>query len=429
MNDMEIQISNNLEVHWKNLISNSTSVMIFSPYVTALLIKVIDGNYENIKAVYTKFSLLDFVRTASDLHILNELLSNGVNVYYLNNLHSKIVLSDDLVTIGSQNLTTGSTRNYELNVVSDDLSTIEKVKANTLKQQRVAKPVTLSMIQNFLDVIESLREAEGDFLDKILHIESELMDLSDDFPEHDLEEKEYDITPLFEVIKKTPKSKTDIECVIRTVLNYNNDSTDILKPINNDDLLNWVVDGEKVRLERLNRYLLVDSNNGRMGWARIGKTRINLISDDLAPSEKILIGDKLFKVEFKMFSSTQKLRNHENIKITLIGDDIKINLNGYFNIDKLSNIRVKSTAPKSIIDEIELSLKGKNKKKSLSQQLTPLITNSFKFQYNGRGVNIKKYFSHMPDRFNLKIGLCSETPIFLLNISFVAQARPYRFYR
>lgn len=96
------------------IIAENTKVTILSPYLTGLTLRVIGTNKNNIDAIYTKFDIRDLCFGASDISVLHKPHKMGVNLYYNNKLHAKPVITKVIATIGSQNITSGSIKNFDI---------------------------------------------------------------------------------------------------------------------------------------------------------------------------------------------------------------------------------------------------------------------------------------------------------------------------
>lgn len=115
--------------HWSTLINtlnnSKKTIRIISPFIgfkTAQLLKqcVKDNKIKCI--LITRFYREDFLNNASSLEGLKELVSAGVEVYALQDLHTKLYLFDESVSIvGSANFTMGGFKlNHELSMIISD---------------------------------------------------------------------------------------------------------------------------------------------------------------------------------------------------------------------------------------------------------------------------------------------------------------------
>ena len=116
-------IFKNMAKEWECATSApSESIIVFSPYVTTPIAeKVLQYNPESKSDFYTQFHAEIFINKASSLSALRKIIDNGYKIYFLSNLHAKIVLIDnDFATIGSQNITYNGTFNKEANTIFTD---------------------------------------------------------------------------------------------------------------------------------------------------------------------------------------------------------------------------------------------------------------------------------------------------------------------
>ncbi|EAZ83605.1 phospholipase D family protein [Lysinibacillus fusiformis] len=113
-------LTNNLESElFKVLKMAKEKLIIISPFmnlsITGELVEIVNNNSIHC-TVITRFERKAFIENAHSLDALRKLLSNGVEVLALQNLHSKIYLLDDQQCFaGSANFTTkGLTINHEI---------------------------------------------------------------------------------------------------------------------------------------------------------------------------------------------------------------------------------------------------------------------------------------------------------------------------
>jgi hypothetical protein len=104
---------------WVSVIGPAKKVVAFSPFITNCA--AIDALSKKGAAckLYTVVTPEQFTSGGSKVRCLRKLFDAKVEIYHLDKLHAKLVLVDDkqFVTIGSQKMTSGGTRNREATVV------------------------------------------------------------------------------------------------------------------------------------------------------------------------------------------------------------------------------------------------------------------------------------------------------------------------
>ena len=120
--------------HWTTLVNTIDNtqkyIKIISPFIgfkTAQLIKKYISDSKIECTIITRFYREDFLNNASSLEGLKELVKCGANIYSLQDLHTKLYLFDESVSIvGSANFTMGGFKlNHELSLIiidEDDIS-------------------------------------------------------------------------------------------------------------------------------------------------------------------------------------------------------------------------------------------------------------------------------------------------------------------
>lgn len=106
---------------------NTDNVFLISPFVTNNIVNHLLNNKKKSKIhLITRFNLNDFRSQVSSLSALKKLVSKGVEIKGIKNLHSKVYIFDTKsVIIGSANFTSGGFfNNYEFGIKTTDQNTI-----------------------------------------------------------------------------------------------------------------------------------------------------------------------------------------------------------------------------------------------------------------------------------------------------------------
>lgn len=146
-------------------------IIIISPFISLTtvekLVKTIKKHH--IKCVVvTRFERKSFIENASSLDALKVLIENGVQVFSLKELHSKVYLIDDTrCFVGSANFTNkGLNINHEILLCFEEKNDVEKVKSYTNNLMTRIKEsgdwlLTPERIQAEKEIVESYKENQG----------------------------------------------------------------------------------------------------------------------------------------------------------------------------------------------------------------------------------------------------------------------------
>jgi hypothetical protein len=408
-NEQPIALVTNLVSKWKDIIETNEDVLIFSPYITDILLDVLVENAHNIKAIYTKFSLKDFIAGASNLDVIETLLNNNISVYYSNNLHAKIFITKENMTIGSQNCTFGSEHNFELSIVSQDEQIIEQTYLNTTKCRSSSKKINQLMIDIMRSFMGRAEPEYESWLDKVNKLEDKLFDLFSIDTECIPSSIEENINNL---------TRTDsIKCRFGdTSGEYGHIKTSIIPVDPEQSLLEWTLDDETFSLTRLHRYLLIDQISGHLGWARIGKTRITFINNTLRLSKRIFLADVEYSVTVEARKYYYIKKNNQNITILLTSKNNNFNLKvgGFLNLDEIVNVSIIQVLPKYISELMNKLLKLH------MNDILRLVLNEIgaPFVYsksNASGTCPNIYFDNVPQHHLLNVAISNGEPFLFID--------------
>lgn len=134
---------------WKEEIASGRPCKLFSPFVTgAVAEEVLLAATARRIELYTVFSAANFACESSSLDRIERLVRSGVAVLHMPRLHAKMLLvPGELVTIGSQNLTTGGTTNREASALLTDEASVATAERVTAEWAARGVPVTLPWIE------------------------------------------------------------------------------------------------------------------------------------------------------------------------------------------------------------------------------------------------------------------------------------------
>jgi hypothetical protein len=407
--EQPVALITNLVTKWKDIIETNEDVLIFSPYITGILLDVLIENAHNIKAIYTKFSLKDFIAGASDLNVIETLINNNISVYYSNDLHAKIFITKENITIGSQNCTFGSEHNFELSIVSQDEQTIEQTYFNTSKCRSSSKKINQPMIDIMRSFMDRAEPEYQSWLEIVNKLEDKMLD-----------QFTIDTGCIPSSIEKNINNltRTDtIKCRFGdTSGEYGYIKTSIIPIAPEQSLLEWALDGDMYSLTRLHRYLLIDQISGRLGWARIGKTRITFINNRVRLSKRVSIADIEYSVTVEARKDYYIKKNNQNISILLTSknNNYNLKLGGFLNLIEIVNVSIIQVLPKYISEPMNKLLKlhmNDILRLVLNEIAAPFVYS----KSNASGTCPNIYFDNVPQYHLLNVAISNDEPFLFID--------------
>lgn len=165
---MKDLLKNNLEQElFKCVKMCEENTIIISPFISFNIaekfVQIIKDKNIDCKII-TRFERKAFIEKASSLEALKLLIENGVQIFALKDLHSKVYLIDlKRCFVGSANFTNkGLNKNHELLLFFDEDSEVEKFNsyANELIKQLDDWAITIERIQREQKIIEGYKETQ-----------------------------------------------------------------------------------------------------------------------------------------------------------------------------------------------------------------------------------------------------------------------------
>lgn len=389
---------------WELATSTSLKkVIAFSPYITSPIAeKALQCDSMSSCDLYTQFNAEIFINRSSSLSALRKLLISGYEIYYLQNLHAKIVLvDDDFVSIGSQNITRNGTINKESNVILTDINSIGEIKFEIENWISERKKITSEMIDEMEELIEPHLKAYELMLEEIAGPEKKL------FLHQEERDKVSERLALKEKIDRLLKSTKTISTRINEIEKYS-ETTDAyyttysLMPINkSENLTKWEIGGKVYSLKKSFRYICLNLMTGNFGWARVFKTRITFFENSVNWEDSISLNGSKCDIAF-----TALQNNDKNIEVKVTPQHFSsssIVLQGKFDWNCLRDIQVlqqKSNLPElvpSVFDWIENNLND------FADTISVKLLKPFKYKHNLTGNNAHKFFENWSGVINLKL--------------------------
>lgn len=296
----------NIARAWRLAAANAPPGMliVLSPYITSNTAEsVLSAGI--MCAVHTVFEVELFASGASSLKTLRALAANGHALFHIPLLHAKVVLDpNSFVSVGSQNLTQAGTKKKEISVGFSDEETSKSVAALILPWLDERVPITAEMIDEMEACVGPVEALFSVAQAKAHQIQAE-------FDARQAERAAEEIANLNAEMERTArlaKLQADLSVKPQSLEIASGRVTKIegcdmdfpttrhsLMSVGGRDLTSWTIEGHTTTLQPFRRYLCVLSDVGRIGWARVAKTRITFVHDVLdCIHDPININDVLY---------------------------------------------------------------------------------------------------------------------------------------
>lgn len=282
---------------WKKRIrAAEVSTRVFTPYLDHLLVRLLGNSQlsELELSVVTDLSptsgALDY---RNQLLGIRALLKRGIEVRSLARLHAKVLVCDEgFVTVGSQNFTSYARKSRETTVAPDEDLSSSAFNETLREWFESATPIELEFVEELLLQLDA----------RIQEVRRTQRDLVDDFEAlvHKRETQREALRRQRQAAAKLPRlsetlgsafrqsrkrlAGTDIWAHLQRVGEF--DPYDSLLADKDSDLTRWVGRGPDdsrtvTELNRLQFYPIILNPSGRMGFARVGRSRITYVRESV----------------------------------------------------------------------------------------------------------------------------------------------------
>lgn len=270
-------------------------IKIFSPYITGSQTFHLTVGRAHAE-VYTLFDAELFVLRASDLKQLHRLLEAGIDLYHLPDLHAKMVwIPGVYLSVGSQNLTSKGMRNKEATAAVSHEPWLDRVELELDQWIEHRQPITLEMI-------EDMERAVAPLLGEFQKLKAKLGAVDEVVAAAEASRERARQEALKRQRQQTPKGRRARFAPSFRRLHASTEITSVVKEFQSGRMslvappgysfLRWAVHGSRVDLRRLNRYLCVVPELGRLGWARLSNTRITYVESSVRKGSATFLGKK-----------------------------------------------------------------------------------------------------------------------------------------
>ena len=173
---------------------------------------------------------------------------------------------------------------------------------------------------------------------------------------------------------------------------------------------------QKIEFKKLNRYLLVNRNTGKISWARIAKTRITYFCGSTHWTEHILIDKNHWDITYNA-QWNEKVDKNSNLSIKLsnpfLDDGSCVMVKAWFGLSELIvlNADIISSNRFGRKRYHDLLVYITDKKEEFIRIILNHISQPFKYSSKLTGVQAKGFFGVSTGRYRVRAGLLNKYPI------------------
>lgn len=295
---MELYVNRSIDRRWRQELGRAaTAPKVFSPFITSTTAESVTAQLDGrASEIHTVFKIELFAMGSSSLATLKKLIDQGHSLYHVERLHAKIVLvPGEFASLGSQNLTRGGIKNKEASAALTDARDVKLVEKSVQPWIEARTPITPQMIadmENLLPEVMRLYQVaqvaavEADV--KLHHLQIAREEKAR--AEKQLQE-EYELALLRRALDTAPTSSSLAFARVKDVTKSDSFRQTISLVVDGKfDLASWWIEGRHIELNARTRYLCINEDNGRIGWARLVHTRITFIANQLVIGETEIAG-------------------------------------------------------------------------------------------------------------------------------------------
>jgi hypothetical protein len=412
----------NVSRRWKKEAVSTNSLTFFSPYITSSTAETVLLENEHLSCeIYTVFKAENFACRASSLKTLKRLIQSGCELFHIDDLHAKVMLSDDFISIGSQNLTNKGKSNLEASFCSDDPNFIKYTQTEVENWINIAEEMTLEMIEDMEEEIASLIK-EYDKFKSLFNFTDEVVANKEAIRKLQEKENNARIRNIFDNALNIVQSNKLIFADVRQIINHGEygDETytySLIPSPPSASFLHWHIEGKEQVLEKKNRYLFMDIESGRVAWARVNKGRITYFCDSVFKGEEVFIGEWLCKLGFESNWSDFQPRQNLTISISYMNTDIKLVYECHFDLKFLTDICLKTDESQNLHEADEIILWNKTHFEEFSESIAHHMLSPFVYTQKLTGKEANKFFIQPTRWREISLGLINGFPILLSKLN------------
>lgn len=359
-------------------------MLLVSPYITSSVARTVARIGSGKARVYTLFEAEVFASGASSLRSLRALVGDGHAVHFLPGLHAKVMLfGDSSATVGSQNLTMGGTTRKELTASFQDRPQAQRIRALVEPWFTDAEPITLAMIDAMRAALPKVRKK----LKQARDIAKTATDNVINDARKEGEKRRSRENTIRLIRDRLIHHRAPAKIVSARVHAFKDGKTSLLRFSPDDDLTWWQVDGKSITLERVKRYLCILESDGKIGWARVGESRITFIDDSV--NDMLRFKGQTYLVNFQAnWRMDRDLASNLTIAVATRSERLICRLHCSFEVDRLLIHEIVSQSNEQFKVEREALTSDLE---ALSDALLPLMLTPFDYEKRLSGARPVKF--------------------------------------
>jgi hypothetical protein len=277
-----------LAKHWQREIGASPAgVLVFSPYVTSSIAEETLAQ-ASAAEVHVDFSVDNFARGASSLETVRALIAKGCRVFHVDGLHAKVVVTNEFVSVSSQNLTVGGTRNREAGVVLRAPAMIAQVRSRLAHWIQLRRPVTAKMVDELAARLPEIQKA-------FKHAQR----LASGEDAKIWKERGGGLRELRASLSRAERADTTIPMVVTRRDHY----VTLARRRRGQDLTRWTVADRTETLAKRMRYLLIDAETGKLAWPAVNHTQMTQFGTRLNDNRALTFAGRDYWLDFRFTGS------------------------------------------------------------------------------------------------------------------------------
>ena len=376
----------NVSRRWKAEASRARKIQFFSPYITSSTAETVMQLDTDIRYIYTCFEAENFLRKASSLPTLKKLLLSGCKLFHIESLHAKVMLTDDFMSIGSQNLTNKGSSNKEATFCTTDSKSVQYGQVSIAQWLEEAEVITLEMIEQMESLI-------APFIKEFEEIRKSMLEIDEELKKQKLSTYQETRASILANLSKLKISHYDIIANVKLIKsgNYN---YSLVHSSKTDSFIHWYIDEASVTLYDKYRYLMFDTETSKIGWVRVNKSRLTFFCSGINDPDVLELGGAPFLCGFE--ANWTDTRNDQNLIITLKHKitELKLVYKCFFDLAYLNDIQLDQveSSPGASMTEEHIWISDNND--SFRNALSERLLSPFKYDKNLTGKNAGSFFMY-----------------------------------
>jgi hypothetical protein len=415
----ELYLGKTLEHIWERELSVDKDVLIACPYLTPKLASNVLKSCNAARLLLlTRFELIDFVTGASSLEVLRELVRQpDAKVFHVRGLHAKIVTTNDIATLGSQNLTEGSRSNIEASVFVRSPKQIQQIQSflKKLGGRQATRQIKIDDIERMEQQVSMFRKEWNSLRKRIEAVDPVLKK-----EKEQRRQKRAAKTQRRQRRKLVEETQQNLTHLLnasrpRTVnLRPNNKTAALIKIPNEPSLLQWTLaSGSSLGLLKGMRYPLYEEGSGRVAWLRLNEAVASKFTTGFTRD----FDDYTLDVSSERESGVMPADRPANVIVKLIRDkQVVKRVAGWLNEDGLS---ISESEPARGFSDEDLLADLSIPHDRVEDWVEEMILKDFTFRggYKWDGKRVDELFQVSRGTATLRVVSVKESPLIVLNLS------------